>query len=300
MELEFRQLETFCRVVEEGTFTRAAHAVHRSQSSVSERIAALEQAVGAPLLERVGRPIVPTPTGRALYEGSLDLLRRRRDLAGRLKKILGVVEGTATLGASTIPGEYILPPLVAEFRHLHPGVLIGVRIADTGAVAADVMAAHLELGVVGSRTKTPHLRHSPLWEDELVMVVPAEHRWAKRRRLGLDELPGEPFLSREPGSGTRKELEAALRKQVRGAFALSIVAELGSTSAIKAGILAGLGVSILSSRAVRAEVDAGLLTTVRLSGIPIRRRFFLIHDGRRTFSPACEQFVRFLKGNARC
>jgi len=215
-----------------------------------------------------------------------------------VKGMLGVVEGLVSLGASTIPGEYILPRLVASFRKLYPSVRVGIRIGDTEKVASDVAAGRLEIGVVGSKTAGGGLRHVALWEDELVVVVPAGHRWAGRRRLPLDELVKEPFLSRESGSGTRIVMEAALKKAARGPCALSVVAELGSTSAVKTGILNGLGVSILSARAVETEVASGLMATARLTGASIRRSIFMVYRTHRTPSPACERLVRFLKESA--
>lgn len=298
MSFDLRQLETFCRVVEEKSFTRAAVSLRLSQAAVSERIAALEGAVGARLIDRRGREAVPTRIGGRLFQRARDLLDRGAAIRKEIGALLGVETGDVTLGASTIPGEYILPAMLAEFRRRYPGVLVSLRIGDTDSIASEVASGALELGVIGSRTAYRGIRRRSLWNDELVLVVPARHRWAARRRANLAELGEEPFVTRERGSGTRAVTEERFARAAKGGARLNVVAELGSTSAVKSAVLGGLGVAILSRRAVDIEVRAGLLAALPIAGLPIRRTFILIQPTRASASPAGARLADFLLESA--
>ena len=298
IELDLQLLKTFCRVVEERNFTRAAASLHRSQSSVSERIAALERDLGAPLLDRRGRETVPTPLGAALYDGARDLLARRAELGHRVADLLGAGGGTVAIGASTIPGEYDLPRLLPRFLERHPGTAFTLRVGDTASVLAAMRARELDLGLVGHASEAEGLRLRPLWQDEIVLAVPTTHRWAGRRRIGFAKLAGEPLLLREEGSGTRRFIEAALAQAGFDVGKLAKVAELGSTAAIKQGVIAGLGASFVSKRAVETERRAGLLAVVGVSDLDLKRHIHLVDDPRRPPSQAAARLALFLLESA--
>jgi DNA-binding transcriptional LysR family regulator len=296
VDFDLRQLEIFCRVVEQGSFTRAAAEVHLAQASVSERIANLERAVGARLLDRLGRKAVPTAVGRRLYERALALLATKREICLELEELLGVEQGILVVGASTIPGEYIMPERIARFRERHPGVLVRVLAGDTAGVVELVAAGEVEAGFVGSMVDSGSVRFEPIWGDELVLAVPARHRLARRKTARLEQLLGEPFVAREPGSGTRRTLERALAES-RSAepIELQVVAELGSTAAVKQAVIQGLGVSILSRRALEIEVRAGAIRALGIPELSLGRHVYLVIDERRTRSPLCARFVDFLR-----
>ena len=297
MDFDFRQLEIFCHVVEQRSFTRAARAVHLSQASVSERIASLERTVGVRLLDRLGREVVPTAVGRRLFAGATALLDGRRELQRDLEGLTGIERGALELGASTIPGEYLLPATIARFRQRYPDVVFRVAIAATDGIIDRVARGELEIGVVGSRREVRHLAFTPLWHDELVLVVPADHPLAGRGELAPAELAGVPLIQRQRGSGTRRTWEERVTGEL-GEAAPRAVAELGSTAAVKAGVLAGMGGAVLSVRAVATELAAGLVATLRIAGVDLRRRFHLVADERRARSPLCERFVDALLADA--
>jgi DNA-binding transcriptional LysR family regulator len=181
VDFDLRQLEIFCRVVEHGSISRAAEAVHLTQSSVSERMANFERAIGVKLLDRVG-----------------------------LKR------GRIAIGGSTIPGEYILPGVIRRFHEQHPQILVQLRIQDTDEIAHAVADGQLSLAVIGSKTTVKGLHYTELWQDELVVAVPPGHAWARRRSVEAKELLSVPFLLREAGSGTRRLLEQHLAAEHGG------------------------------------------------------------------------------------
>ncbi|MCX5868925.1 MAG: selenium metabolism-associated LysR family transcriptional regulator [Proteobacteria bacterium] len=296
IDFDLRQLEIFCQVVRHRSFSEAAKAVHLAQASVSERIAGLEKMVGAPLLDRRGRRVVPTKTGEVLYARALRLLEMKQDTCQELEDFLGIRRGEILLGASTIPGEYILPSQIQLFRESYPGVSVRMKIGDTRDITAEVLEGNLELGVVGSKSRDKNLSYQELWEDELIVAVPASHRWAGKKSVPWEDLREEPLILRESGSGTLKILENHLEKLPGKSLEhLNPVAVLGSSTAVKEGIKAGLGVSIISSRAVQAEVESGLLKALKLGGLSIRRRFYLVLNRQRALSPLAKAFARFLR-----
>lgn len=293
-ELDLRLLETLCCVIEERSFTRAAERLLRSQASISERIAALEKDLGVPLLDRLGREVRATAAGRELHERGRALLAQHEHLRRDMASLVRGGGGEVTLGASTVPGEYVLPPLLAKFFAKHAGHRVSLRIADTGAILDDMAARRLDLGLVGFPGKHPGLRLRPLWRDELVLAVPANHRLAGRRRISADLLAGETLLFREERSGTRRSLERTLTASGVDVTALEPRAVLGSTAAVKQGVLAGLGISFLSRHAVETERRMGLLALVTLSGVDLERWIYLVDDPKRSLAPSAEELRRFL------
>jgi len=300
VDFDLRQLEIFKTVVDLGSFSKAGEAVHLAQASVSERIATLENAVGAKLLDRLGRQVAPTRLGELLYKHALSILDMKRTICLELEDFLGVGTGTINLGCSTIPGEYILPNVIGRFGEQYPDIAVSLFIGDSREIQTRVLEGNFELGVIGSKSSSQTLASHELWRDELVLAVPASHPWAERKTVSLEDLSKEPYISRESGSGTLKMVEEYLQRAGgEGIESLHVVARFGTSTAVKEGIKAGLGVSILSSLALQTEIKAGILKTLRVKGLRMSRRFYLIMDRRRTASPPCKAFVDFLLASTR-
>ena len=299
MDFELRQLEIFKRVVELRSYSKAAESVRLAQASVSERMATLERMVGTKLLDRIGREIVPTKAGALLYRKAVKHLELKNQTCLELEEFLGIRRGSVEIGGSTIPAEYILPGMIKRFRESYPDVFVRLRIGDSDEISRLVSEGTLEFGVVGSRGRAKGLVYEEIWKDELVLVVHPSHPWARRRSVSLKELCREPFIQRESGSGTRQMLERCLRNESSpGLETFHIVAQLGSSTAVKEGIRNGLGVSILSRRAVEGDVRACGLKIVPLKSLKLRRSFYLIRDRRRTQSPLCRILFEFLQSDS--
>ena len=295
IDFDLRQLEVFRRVVELGSFSKAAKAVFLAQASVSERIATLENLVGTRLLDRLGRQVVPTKAGELLYKHAVLLLDMKKTACLELQEFLGMKQGEIHMGGSTIPGEYILPKVIGHFRQKYPLVSVSLTVADTNEIVTRVLEGEFELGIVGSKSSHASLIFHQLWQDELVLAVPGQHRWAKRKKVTIAELSDEPFIFRELGSGTFKILDGYLKAAgSKGLDALQPIARFGTSTAVKEGIKAGLGVSILSSRAIDTELKTGMLKALKVKGPSMVRSFYLIRDKRRIASPLCQAMIDFL------
>ena len=295
IDFDLRQLEIFVKIVDLRSFSKAAKVVFLAQASVSERIATLEKMVGVRLLDRLGREITPTKAGELLYKHAVLLLDMKKTACLEMQEFMGVKRGNIVLGGSTIPGEYILPRILGLFCREYPSVSVNLSVADSVSIETRVSDGGLELGVIGSKTTKKSLICQELWADELVLAIPAKHRWTGRKTISLEALFEEPFIFRESGSGTFKIFDKYLRANgTRGLNALKAVARLGTSTAVKEGIKAGLGVSILSSRALETELDSGVLKTLKVENLRMHRSFYLIRDRRRIASPLNRALCDFL------
>ena len=174
-----------------------------------------------------------------------------------------------------------------------------LTIADSGEIEDRVVTGQLEIGVIGSKSSHPNILCQQLWKDELVLAVPVQHRWNRRKAVSLRELREIPFILREEGSGTWKILETYLRESGEdGTNALQVSARFGSSTAVKEGIKSGLGLSILSARAIDTELKAGILKALKVKGLSLARNFFLSRNKLRSASPSCEARLNFLPTTA--
>jgi len=293
--MDLWQLHIFCKVVELASFSKAGQAVHLSQPTISSHIKDLEKHFGCPLIDRLSRSAVPTKAGELLYTYALKLLALRNDAETALAEYQGQYRGKLRLGGSTIPGGYLLPRVIGRFHRTYPDIQIALAIGDSKEIAQKTLDGDIELGFVGARFPEPHLQATPLTRDKLKLIVPSHHAWVGKSPIAIDVLCHEPMIVREVGSGTRRVLEMAL--QAKG-FELHehfrIVAEIGNTVGIVGAIKTGLGVSILSTKAIEDELRCGSLVDLDVQDLDLERQIFLIVDKRRSLSPLAGAFSKFM------
>jgi DNA-binding transcriptional LysR family regulator len=292
--MDLHQIEIFCSIVKYRSFSRAAEALFLTQPTVSGHMKNLEAELGVKLLDRLGKRAIPTEAGDILYRHGTRLLDERDRAKQEIGKLTGRISGVLTIGGSTIPGAYLLPPLIGAFKKKNPAISVHLSIDDTAKITEAVTAGSLCIGVVGARLSEPQLEVHPFETDELVIAVPRRHRWAGKRSVSLDDLKGEPFILREQGSGTRKIMEDRFERAGFSLADLNIAAVVGSSDAVRQAVKAGLGVSILSSRALRDDIAAGRVASLRISGMKLERHFFVILLKGRTRSPLCRAFLDFM------
>jgi DNA-binding transcriptional LysR family regulator len=223
------------------------------------------------------------------------LLTLAREAQQAIEQFQGRMSGELVLGASTIPGEYLLPGLMGAFRGKYPDVSITLRIGGSRQVQDWVEQGHVELGVVGAVPVSRALEARPLVADEIVLVVPPEHPWVPRKTISIEDVKREPLIVRERGSGSRESLEHALEALGLDLGAFRVVGEIASTQAVKQSVRAGLGVSFLSQRAVEDECRARLLASVKVRDLTVTRAFHLVSHRDRSRSPLAQAFLTFLE-----
>ena len=292
--MDLRQLEIFVKVAEFRSFSKAAEALYLTQPTVSEHVRTLEDELGVRLLDRLGRGAAATPAGLLLLSYAQRLLSLAREARQAMEGFQGRMSGDLLIGASTIPGEYVLPTLIGRFKEKYPDISITLLIGDSQAVSDWVAEGRAELGVVGARLPVRGVEYKELMPDEVVVVVRGTHAWLGRKEVTLAELREEPLLIRERGSGTRAAIEAALSETGTDLSAFRVVGEMGSTQAIKQAVKAGVGASLVSRRAVEEECASGRLWCLRIRDVTITRAFHLATHKERSRSPLSDAFRVFL------
>ena len=293
--MEIRKLEVFCKVVELKSFTLAAEAVLLTQPTVSEHIRSLEQELEQRLFDRMGRLVEATPVGLVLYRYARKILRTRQEAVQAVARYSGSLVGRVTIGCGTIPGTHILPRLIGRFRHDYPSIKLTLRISGSQNISRKVREGELDFGFVGARWNDSGLSWSEMFHDELVLVVHPDHPWLQRDSVTLAEVIREPFILREHGSGTRKVFSRILEENGLRESEVEEVAEIGSTAAIKEAVKEGMGVSILSSYALRDDISCGRLAVVPIKDQSLKRPFYLVRRKGRALSPVASVFLKYLQ-----
>jgi LysR family transcriptional regulator, low CO2-responsive transcriptional regulator len=291
--MTLRQLEVFLAVIRQKSFSRAAKKIHLSQPTLSEHVSELERELGKPLFFRHGRTVTLTEAGRVFEEHAVRVVSGVEGARQAIADLDGLVHGSLLVGASTTPGLYVMPGVIARFRARHPGIELRLQIANSQVIEERVRGREVDLGVVGGHGVVPGeecLAAGLL--DELVLVVGPGHAWARRREVAPAQLADQPLLIREEGSATRRVTERALQ---RAGITFHPAMELDHPEAIKQAVMAGLGVAFVSVHAVRGEVETGRLRALHLRGVRIHRHFHVIHHQGRTLSASARAFMRLLE-----
>ncbi len=296
--MDLRRLEVFVKVAELGSFSRAAEALFLTQPTVSEHVRGLEDDLGVQLLDRLGRGASPTPAGELLLGYARRMLALTVETRQAIERFQGRMIGELVVGGSTIPGEYLLPALIGQFKAKYPEISISLRVSGSRHVTEWVEEGRVEIGMVGARPTSRALVARELMADTMVMVVPAEHRWAARGRATLADLRGESLVLRERGSGSREAFERALADAGLDLSAFRVAGEMGSTQAVKQAVRAGIGITMISRVAVEDECRARLLACVSIADLHVARSFYLVTHRERTRSPLAQAFLEFVESQA--
>lgn len=293
--MDFRHLRTFCAVVDHGSFSAAAAELGVTQPAVSAQMRSLEKQSGRRLLDRGGRTPVPTEAGALLYDHARRILELSNDLERDLTDFDDAVGGSLDVGSSTGPGELFLPSICIRFRDSFPGVQVRLHVDDTRGIGDRVLRDELELGIVGAARDQRGLEFSPLMRDELVLITPPGHELAARDGITVGELAALPVIMQQKGSGVRTVIEEAMRAEGLRFGDRELAMELGLQQSVKAAVLEGLGVSVVSRLAVSRELADGRLAAVPLVGDGLAREFQVVRRVGRTPSRAGEAFLTFCR-----
>ena len=275
--LENFRLVVFRTVVEKLSFTQAAEVLRLTQPAVTSNIKALEDDLGVRLFERTGGRITVTAAGEVLARHAKEVERLANDALLRISAMSGEQRGKMRLGASTTIAQYVLPQLLVRFLREHPRVEVSVSSQNTQEVVAGLLEHRTILGLIEGPPGTSDLKTEDFLEDEIVVIAAADHPWIrKRQQPGLADLGMQPLVMREPGSGTRRVVEDALRKVGLAPRDLHVALELDSTEGIKSAVEAGLGVGLVSRWALRNKGPEGV-KVVPVEGLSIVRMLQFVY-----------------------
>jgi DNA-binding transcriptional LysR family regulator len=293
--VDLRHLLTFRTIIEKGSFSLAADALEISQPAVSAQVRSLEERLGHRLLDRSGRRVRTTEAGDVLNRFAEQVLALEDQLTRDLQEIGETVAGPLVIGSSTGPGELVLPHVVGRFAAEYPGVRVSLQVMDTHSVCELVLEGELEVGFVGAVGRQRGLAFEPLIRDELVVIVPPDHELAGRTSIELEELARIPMLMQQKGSGVRSVLEDAMRTAGLRRRDLAIRMELGLQQSVKAAVLDGIGITVVSRLAVQRELEEGSLVALELRGPGIARDFQVVTREGRTLGRASAAFLEFAR-----
>ncbi len=296
--LENFRLKVFRAVAAHLSFRKAGEALYLTQPAVTLQVKALEEELGTQLFARSASGVRLTDAGQLLLHYAQQLHDLAEDAENRLAALKGVAAGDLVLGASTTIAQYVLPGLLADFSRGFPAIQLRVFSANTEQIAEGVASGRFGLGLIEGPALRRDLKVERWFDDELLLVAPASHEWAELGVIPAEKLAGEPFVMREPGSGTRHVVERGLRKAGIRLSSLRIVMELDSTEAILSCIEAGLGVGFVSEWGIARRVNSGALVKLRLGSGKIGRSFSFVLPQGPELQPAAATMHRFLQSRA--
>jgi DNA-binding transcriptional LysR family regulator len=287
-------LRSFLAVLDSGGFTKAAKKLRMSQPAISTHIIELEKNLGVEVFEKFGSRTRLSPSGEAIVGEARAIIQGVRNLRVMAQESETGVGGALTVGASTTPGNYVLPRLLAQFERLYPAVRSKLVIGNSTRILDRLTANEADLGAVGINPHSDDFIARPLCDDEIVIFVPAGHPLARRRgEVPVSDLVGQRFILRESDSATRRLTEGWLADRKIA----PTVMELGCPETVKRSVAAGLGLGILTKFAISPDAGERGFAVLRVAGFPIRRSLYIVHLRRKRLSRTMTAFLDLLKSS---
>lgn len=294
LHLSLRQLKVFEAVARNLSYSKAARELHLTQPAVSMQVRGMEESIGLPLTEQLGKKIFLTEAGREVFYYSQSIAAQLADLEMALNQMKGLEQGQLNL-AVVSTANAVATDLLAGFRSHHPGVAIQLGVTNRQEVLSQLAANDIDLAIMGQPPEGHDLDAVSFMENPLVVIAPPGHPLTRKKRIPARELANEPFLVREAGSGTRGAMERFFA--ARG-LNIHTSMEMSSNEAIKHAVQAGLGLGILSLHTLEQELTLRRLAVLEVEGFPIMRHWYIVHRADKRLSPVAQAFKEFLLGQA--
>lgn len=298
MNMEFKQLEAFVAVVENKSFSEAARQLNLTQPTISAHIQTLEQELNSRLLIRTTKKLTITQRGLQLYDCASNMLNMRKNIidefTGHNKKIID-------LAVSTIPSSYLLPEILGAFTKQISDIYFHSWQSDSLGAVSRVLDGSVDLALIGNTFDEPDCCFIPFRQDKLVIATPVNDHYlqlekkSKSSALEFSDFLKEPFIMRETGSGTKKEIDRYLEERNIPASSLRIVARMNDLEAIRKSVAGGLGISILSACSARDLADTHQILMFPLNSEKAVRTFYIVYSKNRILKPHVKQFLKFVK-----
>jgi DNA-binding transcriptional LysR family regulator len=294
MRITLRQLQCFTAVAKNLSFTRAAEELHLTQPAVSMQMRQLEQQAGVPLTEQLGKQIHLTEAGAEVYRYAREILVQVAEMDDVLAELKGLTGGQLRIAAIS-SANYFAPKLLGVFHQRFPDIRVNLDVTNQTSVLRQVTENEVDMAIMGQPPRESTLDAIAFMDNPLVIVAPPHHRLAGRHRIPLEELEGETFLTREPGSGTRGAMHRFFRQHK---LKLTTGMQMNSLSAIKQSVQAGLGLGLVPGGSAEAELMLGQLVVLDFLEMPIARHWYVVlHKGKR-LSVAANAFKLLLINEA--
>lgn len=291
--MDIHHLRVFTSVFKNKSFSKASEELHLTQPTISDHVKTLEEELDCKLFDRLGRTIIPTKEAEVLYSYALEIIEKTNTIKEVISQTRKEIKGELIIGASTIPGTYLLPSIMAEFQRKYPSVSFQILVSDSRGIIDKVSKHELLLGIVGAKLDDEQINYIPFVEDELIVV--SSPSMVKSSSITLKGLTKFPMVLREEGSGTRREVEKILEGKGISLGGIKIAGIFGSTDAIKQAVKAELGISILSKLSVADELKHNILKEIKLTDTQMKRKFYIITHKKRTLPLLHAVFLEHIK-----
>jgi LysR family transcriptional regulator, low CO2-responsive transcriptional regulator len=292
MHITLRHLRIFEAVARFGSISRAAAELHLTQPAVSMQMKQLEEQIGLPLLEQVGKRMFLTEAGQDLRGHARDIVARMADLNASMDQFRGLERGLLRL-AVVSTANYFLPKLIADFTHRHPGVRVSLQVANREFVLSALADNSTDLAITGRPPDSVDVVGQHFMDNPLVVIASPDHPLAGVGSITLQRMVQETLVVREPGSGTRAAME---RHFVAHAVVYRAGCEFGTNEALKQAVRAGLGLGVVSAQTIELELQTRCLTVLPVEGFPIVRQWYVLHRTHKRLSAAARTFREILLG----
>lgn len=291
-------LITYLQVVELGSFSEAARKLSITQPAVSFQIQKLERDLGIRLLDRSHKTIKPTEAGKRLLLFAGTVGREWETLAHDLDQLREEITGDIVIAASTIPGEVLIPPILGDFRALHPAIGVQVDISDSVTVISRVREGTYDVGFCGSAPEGKDLDYFRFAQDEIVLIASPGHPFAHREAVSMTDLMGENLILREETSGTQRTLQSIMAGAGLDTEKRSPTMVLGTSQAVVSAVEARLGIAFVSNLAIEKSAALGLVTQIPVHGLTLAREFHCVYRKERVVSRLLSEFIDFVRVRA--
>lgn len=292
--LNLDSLKVFVAVAEQSSFSQAGRQLHLSQPAVSQIIQGLERQLGTQLFLRQGRTAQLTETGQVLVPMARELLTSAQRVEQTMLSMHGEVMGEMTVGCSTASGKYLLPGMIARYRREFPKVRINVLVTSRDSVINKLLTGDISLGVSSKMVEHHDLEYQDFFKDDVILIAPANHRWAQYRTIYPDDLLDEPMILREEAAGTREVMLEGLRKCDISPDMLNIAMVLGNAEAIEIAVEEELGIAFVSRLAAARGLALGRIVEVSVEGINLTRNIYLARNRNNPLTRAQAKFWDFV------
>ncbi|PKO87386.1 MAG: LysR family transcriptional regulator [Betaproteobacteria bacterium HGW-Betaproteobacteria-12] len=292
--LTLRQLQIFVVAARHLSYARAAEELHLTPPAVSMQLKQLEDNVGLPLFERMGRGVALTGAGELLVHHALRILGEIKDAEASLQALAGAESGQLSVGLVST-AKYFMPRLLAKFAQAHPGVEVQFTVGNREALLQKLQDNAIDLAVMGRTPVEIDAHAEPMASHPYVLIGPAEHPLRAARRFDLHELRRETFLLREEGSGSRRVAEEMFKNHL---FTPARTISMGSNETIKQAVMAGMGIALISLHTLPLELKTGVISVLDVLGTPVERTWYVVHMNAKRLLPAGVKFREFLLDEA--
>ena len=292
--INYKHLMAFVTVVRKKSFTIAAKELYMTQPAISWQIKNLENEIDLILIERKERGTKLTEAGKQFYIYAEKIIKAHEQLIEEMKQLKCMEKGKLLVGASTVPGEYILPAYMSSFKEAYPATEVVVSTGSSEDIVEHLIAEDIQIGVVGMKMDDSRIDSKPFKKDKIVLIVQKDHPLTAMEKVSLKDLLEYPVIVRERGSGSRKMLEDALEKKNLRLKNFAYATELAGTRASITAVKNSRSLAFVSNLVARDSIALGDVVEIPVTDLELTRQIFLIWNKLKTLSPLSETFLNFM------